>query len=260
MAHIRDNAGLGIMRPAFEEDIKFEMKGQFLKELRENTFSGSEFEDANEHVEKVLEIFDLFHSPNVSLDHVMLRIFPKTPTGQASRWVKTIPPGGSITTWVGLKTKFLSKFFPPSITTKKMEEINNFKQETGETLYKAWERFNNMLLKCPQYELTEVQIVIRFYKGLYVATMQMLDSQCPITKMTAEDAKTASQEMVDHSQMWQDGASTGGRSESSSDGLNALKVQVANLGRDLKKTNEKMHAIEVGCEVCHGNHLQQYEY
>ncbi|GJZ55214.1 putative reverse transcriptase domain-containing protein [Tanacetum coccineum] len=31
--------------------------GQFLKELRENTFSGSDNEDANEHIEKVLEIF-----------------------------------------------------------------------------------------------------------------------------------------------------------------------------------------------------------
>ncbi|GJU63398.1 hypothetical protein Tco_1245233 [Tanacetum coccineum] len=35
---------------------QFELKGQFLKELRENTFSGSDNEDANEHIKKVLEI------------------------------------------------------------------------------------------------------------------------------------------------------------------------------------------------------------
>ncbi|GJU74843.1 hypothetical protein Tco_1266248 [Tanacetum coccineum] len=37
----------------------FELKGAFLKELRDNTFSGSEQEDANEHIEKV-EIVDKF--------------------------------------------------------------------------------------------------------------------------------------------------------------------------------------------------------
>nr|GEZ12065.1 leucine-rich repeat transmembrane protein kinase protein [Tanacetum cinerariifolium] len=48
----------------------------FLKELRENTFSGLEHEDANEHIEKVLEIIDLFHIPEVTQDQIMLRAFP----------------------------------------------------------------------------------------------------------------------------------------------------------------------------------------
>ncbi|GJY67395.1 hypothetical protein Tco_0469633 [Tanacetum coccineum] len=59
----REDYGLGIARPKFEKDAKFELKGQFLKELRENTFSGSKDEDANEHTERVLEIFDLFTTP-----------------------------------------------------------------------------------------------------------------------------------------------------------------------------------------------------
>ncbi|GKB88940.1 hypothetical protein Tco_0961212 [Tanacetum coccineum] len=41
-------------------------RDQFLKELRDNTFSGSDHEDANEHIEKVLEIVDLFHIPNIT--------------------------------------------------------------------------------------------------------------------------------------------------------------------------------------------------
>ncbi|GKC48579.1 hypothetical protein Tco_1071324 [Tanacetum coccineum] len=51
--------------------------GQFLKELRDNTFSGSEHEDGNEHIEKVLEIVDLFHIPKVTQDQIMLRAFPE---------------------------------------------------------------------------------------------------------------------------------------------------------------------------------------
>ncbi|GJR45339.1 uncharacterized mitochondrial protein-like protein [Tanacetum coccineum] len=132
------------------------MKGQFLKELRTNTFSGSDHEDANEHIEKVLEIVDLFHIPNITIDQVMLRAFPMSLTGAASRWLRN-EPTGSITTWDGLKTKFLNKYCPPARTAKKMEEINNFQQEPDENLYQAWERFKELLMKCPQHYLTEMQ-------------------------------------------------------------------------------------------------------
>ncbi|GJT56175.1 hypothetical protein Tco_0991229 [Tanacetum coccineum] len=48
-----------------DDKYHFELKDQFLKELRDNTFSSSNHEDANEHIEKVLEIVDLFHVPNI---------------------------------------------------------------------------------------------------------------------------------------------------------------------------------------------------
>ncbi|GJZ85564.1 nucleobase-ascorbate transporter 12 [Tanacetum coccineum] len=61
MSKTHGNYGSGIIRPKINYKIQFELKVQYLKELRENTFSGSEHEDANEHIEKVLEIIDLFH-------------------------------------------------------------------------------------------------------------------------------------------------------------------------------------------------------
>ncbi|GKF54330.1 hypothetical protein Tco_0161240, partial [Tanacetum coccineum] len=57
----RTDYGSGVAMPKIDNKDQFEMKGQFLKELRENTFSSSDNEDANEHIEKVLEIVDLFH-------------------------------------------------------------------------------------------------------------------------------------------------------------------------------------------------------
>ncbi|GJY25349.1 zinc finger, CCHC-type containing protein [Tanacetum coccineum] len=123
-----------------EEKDNFELKGPFLKELRTNTFSGSGLEDANEHVEKVLEIVDLFHIPNITIDQVMIRAFPMSLTGAAIRWLRN-EPTSSITTWDGLKIKFLNKYCPLARTTKKMEKINNFQQEPDENLYQAWERF-----------------------------------------------------------------------------------------------------------------------
>nr|GEW50721.1 putative reverse transcriptase domain-containing protein [Tanacetum cinerariifolium] len=41
-------------------------------ELRENTFNGIDNEDANEHIDKVLEILDLFHKPDVNEDQLYL--------------------------------------------------------------------------------------------------------------------------------------------------------------------------------------------
>ncbi|GKE96186.1 hypothetical protein Tco_1581041, partial [Tanacetum coccineum] len=85
-----------------------------------------------------------------------------------------------------------------------MEEINNFHQESDETLFQACECFKELLMKCPQYYLTEMQ-------------------------KTAEDAKKTIQEMAEYSQKWNNGTSRG-RSTETSDGLAAIQEQLNNLG------------------------------
>ncbi|GJU21359.1 homeodomain-like protein [Tanacetum coccineum] len=134
-----------------------------------------------------------------------------------------------------------------------MEEINNFQQEPNETLYQAWERFKELLMKCPQHYLTEMQEVILFYNGLDVPTRQILDSRGAVLTKTAADAKIAIQEMVEYSQKWHNGTSRG-RSTKTSDGLAAIQAQLNNLGREIKKVNEKVYAAQVGCEQCKGPH------
>ncbi|GJW09064.1 hypothetical protein Tco_1571487 [Tanacetum coccineum] len=139
MSKTRTDYGSGVARPKIDNKDQFELKGQFLKELRENTFSGSDNEDANEHIEKVLEIVDLFHVPNITI----------------------------------------------------------------------------------------------------------LDSKGTIPTKTAEDAKKAIQEMAEYSQKWHNGTSRG-RSTETSDGLAAIQAQLNNLGREIKKVNEKVYAAQVG--------------
>nr|GEZ23367.1 hypothetical protein [Tanacetum cinerariifolium] len=170
MTKIQEGYGSGVSRPKIKEKDHFELKGQFLKEVRDNTFSGSDNEDANEHIEKVLKIVDLNE------------------------------PTGSITTWETLKGKFLSKYCPPTKTSKKMEEINNFQQDLDETLYQALKQFKELLLRCPQHYLIDMQEVILFYKGFDVPTRQILDSNDVIPSMKAADAKKVIQDMADHSQ------------------------------------------------------------
>ncbi|GKD53214.1 general substrate transporter [Tanacetum coccineum] len=44
------------------------------------------------------------------------------------------------------------------------------------------------------------------------------------------------------------------RSTDTSDGLAAIQAQLNNLGREIKKVNEKVYAAQVGCEQCKGPH------
>nr|GEW16417.1 homeodomain-like protein [Tanacetum cinerariifolium] len=53
MSKTRADYGSGISRPKIKDKDSFELKGQFLKELRDNTSSGLDHEDANEHIEKL---------------------------------------------------------------------------------------------------------------------------------------------------------------------------------------------------------------
>ncbi|GJS06559.1 hypothetical protein Tco_0363355 [Tanacetum coccineum] len=93
-----------------------------------------------------------------------------------------------------------------------MEEINNFQQEPDESLFRACERFKELLIKCPQHYLTDMQEVILFYNGLDVPTRQTMDSKCAIPSKTAADAKVAIQEMDKYSQKWHNGTSSRTRS------------------------------------------------
>ncbi|GJZ62052.1 hypothetical protein Tco_0618189 [Tanacetum coccineum] len=144
--------------------------------------------------------------------------------------------------------KFLKKYCPPARTTKKMEEINNFKQELNESLFRAWEKFKELLMKCPQHYLTDMHEVILFYNGRDVLTRQILDSKGAIPTKTVADAKVAIQEMAKYSQKWHNGKSSKTRSIETSDGLAAIQAQLNSLRREIKKVNEKVYAAQVGCE------------
>ncbi|GJZ91493.1 hypothetical protein Tco_0663420 [Tanacetum coccineum] len=94
--------------------------------------------------------------------------------------------------------------------------------------------------------------------GLSTMNCQLLDSQGPIPGMTPTQALTAIQTMADHSQKWHDGTlSRNISSNSNTDGLAAIVSQLDKLGHDTKKLKENVHAIQVGCQICKGPHLDK---
>ncbi|GJZ92926.1 homeodomain-like protein [Tanacetum coccineum] len=60
--------------------------------------------------------------------------------------------------------------------------------------------------------------------------------------------------MAEYSQTWHNGTSTRKRSTETSDGLADIQAQLNNLGREIKKVNEKVYAAQVGCDLCKGPH------
>ncbi|GKD22079.1 putative reverse transcriptase domain-containing protein [Tanacetum coccineum] len=64
--------------------------------------------------------------------------------------------------------------------------------------------------------------------------------------------------MADHSQKWHDRSSSKNiESSSNSEGIAAIVNKLENLGRDMKKLKENVHAIQVGCQNFRGAHLDK---
>ncbi|GKB61934.1 hypothetical protein Tco_0918120 [Tanacetum coccineum] len=81
--------------------------------------------------------------------------------------------------------------------------------------------------------------------GGYSSLDIFLNSRGVIPSKTIADAKIAIQEMAAYSQKWHNGTSRT-RSTETSDGLAAIQTQLNNLGREIKKVNEKVYAAQVG--------------
>ncbi|GJU26312.1 DNA/RNA polymerases superfamily protein [Tanacetum coccineum] len=83
MMKTQEDYGLGIARPKFEKDAKFELKGQFLKELRENNSKDWMIKMQMSTLREFM-IADLFTTPHVTQDQLMLRVFPISLTRAAT--------------------------------------------------------------------------------------------------------------------------------------------------------------------------------
>ncbi|GJU62833.1 reverse transcriptase domain-containing protein [Tanacetum coccineum] len=224
LALIQDNIRPGIVKPEIDGDVKFEINGNFMRELRRKPFKGTNDEDAHEHMRRVLEIVDLFHFPGVTHDAVLFRVFSITLTGPTLRWKNRLS-AGLITTWDLLEKVFIGQYCPPFKSAMKLEKICNFEQEMDETLYHAWERYNDLLFRCPQHDLNNHQKVQIFYTGLDIPTCIRLDSKGFIPLMTPTQALKSIQVMVDHSHNWYDEATTRERINDNLDKIDTQKLK-----------------------------------
>ncbi|KAJ9553182.1 hypothetical protein OSB04_017227 [Centaurea solstitialis] len=161
--------------PITKPDLNKEIPGKLLHMIKDLTFDGKNDSNPIVHMENFVDICDLFKTEEGRDDAIRLRVFPLTLTGEARAWLRSLEPS-SITTWEGLRSKFLSRFFPPSKIDKLRAEIRSFKQDDGETISEAWERFKYLLNSCPSHGLNKSEQVQTFYSGLAYSSRATLDS------------------------------------------------------------------------------------
>nr|GEX88135.1 reverse transcriptase domain-containing protein [Tanacetum cinerariifolium] len=70
----------------------------------------------------------------VTDDALRLYLFPHSLTHHATAWFDSLPRN-SINTFEQMAKMFLGKYFPPSMVTKLRNEITNFRQRPGESLF-----------------------------------------------------------------------------------------------------------------------------
>ncbi|KAL0337736.1 UNVERIFIED_CONTAM: hypothetical protein Scaly_2048700 [Sesamum calycinum] len=75
-----------------------------------------------------------------------------------------------------MKQQFLLRFFPGSRATHLRKEIYGIRQLNGESLYKYWERFKELIASYPHHQFTESLLIQYFYKGLSRMNRRMVDA------------------------------------------------------------------------------------
>ena len=90
-------------------------------------------------------------------------------------WLNSLLPN-SVKSWDELVEKFLMKYFPPTKNAKLRNDITSFQQADGESLYEAWDRFKELLRKCPHHGIPHWIQMETFYNGLNGQTRTIVDA------------------------------------------------------------------------------------
>ncbi|KAL1832028.1 hypothetical protein ACET3Z_001679 [Daucus carota] len=185
-------------------------------------FGGLPTEDPNMHIRNFIEICDTFKFNGVSDEAVKLRLFPFSLRDKAKGWLHSLPPS-SVSTWEDLAQKFLTKFFPMAKTAALRNAISQFSQQMGETFCESWERYKEMLRKCPHHGMPDWMQITCFYNDLGAQSKPMLDAaSAGVLDLDASTAIAAQ--------------------------LKALTMKVDSL------VSQGLQQLVVICELCAGTH------
>nr|GEW85007.1 reverse transcriptase domain-containing protein [Tanacetum cinerariifolium] len=115
-------------------------------------FHGLPGDDANQHIDKFLEITQHMKQNGVSDDALRLSLFPYSLTHHAISWYDRLPRN-YIHSFDDTMRKFLSKYFPPSMVTKLRNDITKFEQKPHESLFKGNNNFQATNFQSSNYQV-----------------------------------------------------------------------------------------------------------
>ena len=143
-----------------------------------------------------------------------------------------------------------------------MQEINTFGQLEGENLAEAWDRFHELLRKCPHHRLTRWMQVHTFYNGLRNATRKVIDASArgSLMKKTIDQAYEILEDAATNTNQWPREKITPVKAigDINNEVLSNLVTHVAQLTKQLTRQQGTANAIQTNpwelCELCGGQH------
>ena len=141
-----------------------------------------------------------------------------------------------------------------------MQEINTFRQLEGENLAEAWERFHELLRRCPHHKLIRWMQVHTFYNSLSDSTRTVIDTSIggALMKKTTNQVYGILEDMATNGNQWPreriiPRMAGGG---TNTEVLSNLVSHVAQLTKQLQRQQGAVNAIQVNpweiCESCGG--------
>ncbi|GJR44053.1 reverse transcriptase domain-containing protein [Tanacetum coccineum] len=154
-------------------------------------------DDANKHIDKFLTVTQSMKQNGVPHDVLRLCLFPYSLTHHVTAWFDRLLKN-SIHSWEEMVTKFLSKYFPPSMVTKLRNNISNFRQLPDESLFEAWERYKLSIDQCPNHNMLPITQIDTFYNGLTLRHQDTINAVAGGTFMKRRCWSTSGQQPPDH--------------------------------------------------------------
>ncbi|GJX26582.1 reverse transcriptase domain-containing protein [Tanacetum coccineum] len=169
----------------------FELKVGLLTLVTSSQFHGFERDDPHSHIRWFNKITYTLKYKNVPHEAIKLMLFPFSLEGVARIWLEKEPPR-SIHTLEDLVSKFVNYFFPHSKTTNLKNDITNFQHRFDETFSEAWDRFKDLLCKCPHHGFSELHQIESFYNALMQSNPDSLNAAADgnLLNRTPRDALT----------------------------------------------------------------------
>ncbi|GJZ09822.1 reverse transcriptase domain-containing protein, partial [Tanacetum coccineum] len=247
-----DGVGDAIVVPPILAN-QFELKISLLNLETAIAFHGFKNDDPHSHIRRFTKITQAVKLNNVPSDVVKLLLFPFSLEGSTRTWLEKEPPN-YITTWNDLVSKFVNRFFPPSKTTNLRNEINRFQQRFGETFSEAWDRFKDLLNKCPHHGFSQLHQIDTFYNSLNQSDQDSLNSAASgnfLTKNTQETLTIIENKSKVQTSRNKPQVSSASGSSTQDTHVTALTKKVEAL---LSSFNRPINYVQNSYETCGGPH------
>jgi hypothetical protein len=102
-------------------------------------------------------------------------LFPFSLLGKALQWFYS-QLAKTVQNWDALMRAFMKEYYSPGKTQSLHNKIANFAQYPTETIWEAFERFNEYTRAVPQHKFPKEDLVQKFYQGLTMASRAIIDA------------------------------------------------------------------------------------